>query len=318
MNPVEEPARQLPRLIVLGDLAEDVVVDHHLRADGIHHGTDNPSTIIRRRGGSAANTAVLAAALVPTRFIGRVGDDAVGAGLVDAMAASGVEMRVQIDEIRPSGTVVVLVDASGERTMFPDRGAAAHLAPIDPDWLRGDKASECILHVTAYGLFGDDDVIVAAIDQARANGVTGLSIDVSAASLIVDYGPSRFWELLDRLRPTVLLANADEAGVLGLADHPISDDCLAVIKDGPRPARLRRGSTASWTTVATVPDGSTNDSIDGPTDMSGVGSAANGGGTTGAGDAFAAGLLAALLNGAEPAAACRAGHERAARFLTGR
>lgn len=311
MTPVEEPVRQLPRLIVLGDLAEDVVVDHHLPADGIHHGTDNPSTIIRRRGGSAANTAVLAAALVPTRFIGRVGDDTVGAGLVDAMAASGVEMRVQIDAIRPSGTVVVLVDASGERTMFPDRGAAAHLAPIDPEWLTGDTTSGSILHVTAYGLFDDDDVIIAAIERARANGVTGLSIDVSAASLIVEYGPSRFWELLDRLRPTVLLANADEADVLGLDDHPIAEECLAVIKDGPRPARLRRGSTVPWTSVAAM-------GVAAVTDRPMDGSVANGGGTTGAGDAFAAGLLAALLKGDEPTAACRAGHEQAARFLAGR
>src|SRR4051812_39192205 len=68
-------------LVAVGDLVEDVVV----RPRGpVRTGTDNPATVTRTRGGSAANVAVFAAVLGrEARFVGRVGADAGGAGLID-------------------------------------------------------------------------------------------------------------------------------------------------------------------------------------------------------------------------------------------
>ena len=42
--------------------------------------------------------------------------------------------------------IVVLIDPSGERTMFPSRGACEQLDAVDPAWLDDME----MLHVTAY------------------------------------------------------------------------------------------------------------------------------------------------------------------------
>lgn len=275
-------------LTVIGDLVEDVVV---WTGAPSRHGTDNPALVTRSRGGSAANVAARSAMLAPTRFIGRVGDDATGAGLIAALDATGVDVRVQRGG--RTGTVVVVVDPSdGERTMYPDRAAAAELEPVDHRWLVGTT----LLHVPAYG-FGAEPAagsILAAIEHARRRGAR-LSIDVSAVTLVEQYGLDRFRELLDRLAPDVLMANADEAAVLGLVNRwSPSWGAVVVIKDGPRPAHvLAEGGCETVPAIA----------ISGARD------------TTGAGDAFAAGFLTAWMSGVDPVAACRSGHAAAAAVL---
>jgi sugar/nucleoside kinase (ribokinase family) len=62
------------------------------------------------------------------RFVGRVGDDAAGAALVRDLVGAGVDARVQREG--RTGTIVILVDEDGERTMYPDRAAAGELAGV--------------------------------------------------------------------------------------------------------------------------------------------------------------------------------------------
>src|SRR5690606_9313660 len=146
---VEEISRQLsrtsmlrPMLCTIGDLVEDVVV--WLRADPVR-GTDTNARIFRRRGGSAANVAALAALAGGTsRFVGQVGADSVGEAMVAALKAAGV--HTHITSSGTTGTIVVLVDHEGERTMLTDRGAATQLASAPPNVLDGVR----ILHVPAY------------------------------------------------------------------------------------------------------------------------------------------------------------------------
>ena len=244
-------------------------------------GTDNPATITRSRGGSAANVAAKAAAKTPTRFVGRVGHDPAGVWLVTALDAVGVDVRVQRGG--RTGSVVVVVDpGDGERTMYPDRAAAAELAPIEHEWLTGTT----VLHVPAYGFATDPAAgsILGAIEYVRRRGAR-LSIDVSAVTLIEEFGRDGFSELLDRLAPEVVLANAEEATALGLLDHPPSPGCVVMLDDGSR-------HEVAAVAVTEVRD------------------------TTGAGDAFAAGFLATWIRDADPITACAAGHLVAATVLT--
>jgi sugar/nucleoside kinase (ribokinase family) len=286
-----------PVLTVIGDAVTDVVV----WPDGpVRRGTDNPAQIVTSQGGSAANVAVAAASVAEgkfaSRFIGQIGSDPAGDHLVKVLKAAGVETCVQREG--SSGKVVVIVDADGERTMYPDRGSAAELAVIPPHWLDGTR----ILHVPLYGLLTEPmrSTVLYAISAAQSDGVQ-ISMDLSAVSAIEQLGPSEVRHLLHQIGPHILFANAAEAETLRLDEDPHPSVGLHVIKDGARPAHVgawvpdlvRHDFIVEWTEVPAHPVVEVRD-------------------TTGAGDRFAAGFLAARILGADPVAAVEAGHDLAA------
>jgi sugar/nucleoside kinase (ribokinase family) len=271
----------------VGDLLEDVVawIDKPPVA-----GTDNPATISRTRGGSGANVAAaVALAGGRARFVGRVGDDPAGYMLTDQLDQAGVQVRVQ--RAGTTGAVVVLVDPSAERTMFPNRSAAGELGPIDPRWL----ADTALVHIPAYGLLtpSAESAISGAAAIVRAAGGI-VTVDLSATTVVGFFGPDRMRELLDGLQPSIVFANADEASALDLATGP-APPWTTVIKHGRGPAEIVR------------PDGSISEVPAPPV--------ANVRDTTGAGDAFAGTVLVALQRGETPEQACVAGHAAAAIVL---
>jgi sugar/nucleoside kinase (ribokinase family) len=265
---------------VVGDLVEDIVIWSQCE---LRPATDNPSHITRTRGGSAANVAALAAGTgTPARFIGRVGDDAVGLELIETLAAHGVDVRAQ--RAGRTGTVVVLVDRTGERTMFPDRGAAAELSVVPPEWL--DTLG--MLHATSYS-FAAEPAATATRDLiavAHAAGI-GVSLDASSTGLLMDLGIANYVEVVQAVRPTIFFANASEAALLDLGRAPFST-MLTIVKDGSNPTTVRWPDGA----CSTVP-------------VAGVAGVRD---ATGAGDAFAAGFLTAHLAAQDVIAAVQMGH----------
>jgi sugar/nucleoside kinase (ribokinase family) len=267
-------------LVCIGDLVEDVVVWPH---GALSHATDNPATIVRARGGSAANVATFASAIVPVRFIGRVGADALGQSLIDELLALGVDARVQM--LGRTGSIVIIVDETGERTMYPDRGAAAELADVDHSWIAG----AAIVHAPAYGLATETSrrELISLLAGARQAGAL-VSVDASSAQLLTD---PAVVTAIAAVAPDIIFANRDEIGRL----MPPGATSTVVVKAGADPVVIRRGS-GEVVEVAVPP-------VDGVRD------------TIGAGDAFAAGFLAARLLGFDDRAAAVRGIAVAATVL---
>lgn len=268
-------------LVVIGDLVADVIV---LGGGGLERGTDNPAEVRITRGGSAANVAAAAAARHPVRFIGRIGDDTIGRSLVAELEAAGVDARVQTGT--RTGTIVLLVDDVGERTMITDRGASAELTAIDPAWLEGADW----LHLPLYGFSAPASrraIRDAAASAARA-GAT-ISLDLSSVAALRELGAEALRAILRDISPDVVFANEDEARMadeLGLSFA----DAVFIEKRGGRPAHVRSAGEMHEVAVERV-----DEVLD----------------STGAGDAFAAGYIAAALAGADARESARAGSELA-------
>ncbi|HKG65102.1 MAG TPA: PfkB family carbohydrate kinase [Solirubrobacteraceae bacterium] len=287
------------RIVVVGDLMVDVVA---ALPGPLAHGSDTPARIAQHQGGSGANVAAwLVEAGARVTFAGRAGTDPLGDAAVAAL--DGVTLAVERDRERPTGTCIVLVHPGGERTMIPDAGAndALELTAL-PD---GEH-----VHLTGYGLLrtGSRPAMLRALELARERGMT-VSVDPSSAAPLAAEPAFLDWVA----GAALLLPNADEARVLtGEADPERAARALA--------RRIRSCSASGRTTPGSADVVVTLGAAgalwsDGERVLHAPAVSAEVVDTTGAGDAFAAGLLAARAGGAEPAEQLAAGCALAARAV---
>lgn len=285
-----------PRVVVLGDVVVDVVA--HLAGPPLP-GSDQAASISLVGGGAGANVAAwLAAAGVDAHLVARVGDDDAGRAQAAALRAAGVTCHLAVDRERPTGTIVVLVTPDGERTMLPDRGANLRLAPADlPDGLlrAGDH-----LHVSGYALLdaGPRRAARRALAVARERGAS-TSVDTSSVGPLRQVGPERFLAWTHG----VDLCHANAAEAVLLAGRESLQEAAAALVGPFREVVVTLGA-----------DGALHADATGTTTVPAAPAAVRD--TTGAGDAFTAGYLAARLGGAAPREALVAGARLAARAVT--
>src|SRR3954462_3502151 len=174
-------------------------------------GSDSPAVIAYVGGGSAANTAArLTRVGADSVFVGAIGDDGGGQSQLESLHQLGVDVRFRVDRTRPTGTCLVLVAPSGERTMVPDPGAnlslLEHDVPVE-EFRSGDH-----LHVSGYALLRDSRD--AALHAMAAAFATGMSVSVGAASAapLQLLGAEDFLSMVPA--DALLFANEKEAAVL--------------------------------------------------------------------------------------------------------
>ena len=276
-------------ILVVGDLVTDVLVRHH---GPIEVGSDTAATITVTGGGQAANTAAwLAHTGTGVTLIAAVGDDAAGRERIAELTALGVHCAVRVHPGASTGSVVVLASAD-ERTMITDRGAALLLNPADVTAEVKNAPNAAHLHLSGYPLLdaASRPGGLAALAAARARGLT-ISVDAASAAPLRQAGAQTF---LAWVRGAdLLLCNSDEATVLAGPGSP-AEQARLLTRVARNVVVKRGGEGAVWCQR----DGVLRS-------VAGVRVPMHD--PTGAGDAFAAGLLAAWSCGADPAASLQAG-----------
>lgn len=282
-------------VVVLGDIVIDVVA---AMTAPIAAGSDSRARIRYAAGGAGANVAAWLADLgVPVALIGRVGADDAGLRCLAALRGAGVRLAVTIDDDAVTGTVIVLVDADGERSMVPDRGANLNLRTQDLD--ERLFVATAHLHLSGYPLLDAQSrpAAVHALALARDAGMS-ISVDPASTAPVRAFGVDRFLAATEGV--DLLVPNRAEAELLTGRSDPLAAAGQLAARYGA--VVVTCGSEgAVWATGGDVGRLPAHPArvVD----------------TTGAGDAFAAGLLEAFL-AARPLPDCvRAGARAGARAV---
>jgi sugar/nucleoside kinase (ribokinase family) len=297
-SPAERhPVRPPPDLLVVGEVLADLIADEHGAA------IRTSRTFRRVLGGSAANLAVTFSRLGgAVTLVGSVGGGPTGRFLIDELAGHGLDPR-HVRRVTGPTTLV-----------FIDRGAATPefeiVRGVD-HWIRPDDipaaalASVGVLHTSAFALSREPAraTILTAIDVVRARG--------GRISLDLNYEPT-VWG--GRRGQRVL------ADVVGKADFVKAslDDASRLFDGALEPDRAAARLEAWGTSTVVVTMGR-----DGAWFRSGSASGhvaadlAVTVDTTGAGDAFWAGVLRGVLLGQSIRESVVFGNHVAARKLAG-
>ena len=288
-----------PHILVVGEVLTDILA---YVEDPIAVASDTRARIQMRPGGTGGNVAAWIAKVGgQVRLAGRIGDDASGRELERDLRERGVDLQLIRTPGVATGAVVALIDAEGERTMLPDAGANAHLAPED----LSDELLEEVrhLHLSGYVLLDERSrpAALAALEKARKNDLT-TSIDPSSSALIESMGLDGF--LSATAQVDFMLPAYDEGRVLsGKDEAPGIIDALTEVY--PEVALTLNAEGAMWGDKGTGARVSTPaEPLKGPLRDS-----------VGAGDAFVAGWLVAKLSGENPKTCLEAGCQAGARAV---
>jgi len=285
----------MTRVLCLGDIMLDVTA---VVGAPISQGVETRASISTQGGGAAANVASwLAVSGTSAHLVARVGDDAAGQAVLSELDKYGVAHSHTVISGAKTGVVIVLVDALGERTMFPDSGANSGLNLKDLPPLLGFTA----VYLSGYPLVNPNSR-EGALDILRFVKDQGLPVifDPSTVGVLLEVGliQARNWlSLVD-----VVILNEEEAHFLSGKKNPVAAAAellklspLVVIKRGGNGAMAQaRGSALVQVPAIEV---EVSD-------------------TTGAGDAFAAGFIRSWIAGSDLTDALKGGAILAARCVS--
>jgi len=255
---------------------------------------------VESSGGSAGNTCAVAAALgARVGYLGKVADDGLGQVFAHDIRAAGVRFQTApLTGAAPTARCLILVTPDGQRTMNTFLGACVAFGPDDVD--EAEVASAAVTYLEGY-LFDPPAAKEAFRKASRAAHAAGRKIALTLSDPFCVGRHRAAFRAFVQEETDILFAN--EAELLSLYETEDFDAALALLRQEVALAAVTRseqGSVvvageASWT-IAAVP----TEVVD----------------TTGAGDAYAAGFLAALAHGKALAECGRWGSVAAAEAIS--
>ena len=278
------------KIVVVGSFNADLVayLERMPRPGETVHG-DRFATFA---GGKGSNQAVAAARLgADVTFIGRVGNDVFANLAYEIWDAEDVNRDyVSTDDEYATGVAPILVDSSGENMIVVVLGANSRLTAADIDAARERIAAADVL-VTQLEV--NLDMVGYALETAKQLGVATILNPAPAAAI-----PQSTIDLADYLTPneTELETLSGSAGDYAAAARTLLTraDQKAVVTLGAQGAQIVSGGESAVIPTYAV------DVVD----------------TTGAGDAFNAGLAVALAEGKPLPEAVRFANAAAALSVT--
>jgi sugar/nucleoside kinase (ribokinase family) len=287
-----------PHVLAIGNALVDVITTappEFLSDRGIAKGTmrlipsDEAETLYAAMGagreisgGSAANTVVGMAALgAQPAFVGRVADDQLGAVFAHDIRAAGVKFTTAPSQGgAPTGRCLIVVTPDGERTMNTYLGACQELSEADLD--ADSVAAAQILYLEGY--LWDPAAPRAAMKKAIAVArAHGRKVAFTLSDVFCVEGHRADFQ--DLLAGHVDLMFGNEHEVCALYQTQSLDEAMAELAKHACVAVVTRSSAG-----AVVLEGGRRHVISGEKVAKVVDS-------TGAGDMFAGGFMAAMIEG---------------------
>jgi ribokinase len=262
----------LDKVLLVGDICVDLLMAVDVYPD---HGADGIADRLEMQlGGGITNSAVVLSRLGVTAVpLACTGVDAWADYLLDRMAAAGLDnQHICTRPDLVTGITIVMVTPDGERTMFSYRGANSAYRPEDVSEKAFDGAGW--LHLSAYALLEapQRDAMWRAIELARQHAIP-ISLDLNDDVLSRQpYEVMRLLPLLDTCilgRPEVVWVGGEagfEAGIDRLLEMGAALVAVKLGSDGCLLANAGQRLSFPPFPVQTVD-------------------------TTGAGDAFSAGIV---------------------------
>ena len=216
-------------VVVLGSINADIVLNvPRLPLAGETIRATHAATF---PGGKGANQAVAAARMgASTTLIGRVGDDASGRLLREALEADGLDVtNVHIDPDAPTGTALITVAAGGENTIVTSGGANHRVGRRELDALRAALPDARVLLIQ---LEIPMDVVTEAVSLANAAGVV-VVLDPAPVAPLADELLSRLdWITPNETEAAAICGSGDAAAAARwLRERGVTN---AVVTVGPR------------------------------------------------------------------------------------
>jgi sugar/nucleoside kinase (ribokinase family) len=234
-------------------------------------------------GGSAANSMAGAAALgLDAAFVGQVADDQLGAIFAHDMRALGVRFETPpLNPPPPTGRCLILVTPDGQRTMNTCPAASHELTPaaVDPELIR----SASVTFLEGY-LWGPERPRGAMLEAARiAHSADRTVAFTLSESLCIGDRREGVLGMIEGGLVDVLFGNEHE--IRHLTGCGSLEDCIASLERKVATLVITRGGDGALAAEAGQRTDIAAAAVENVVD------------TTGAGDLFAAGFLAARIRG---------------------